>query len=261
MRTTLIPALINNFLYNLARGTREISLYELSRVFINEGDRLPKEELRLSGIFFRENAPSVWQEQIPPFFVVKGTLQALLRRWRQDSIAWPRLVRLFCTREISGHHMRRTEDRLYWRNQPQYYWTVKPEDKETRDSHFWTFTWYPAYFGEGDSCIRADSKYPPVERDVALVVDVHMTSGEILELLRGYGSPVIESIELFDYYKGKNMPADKKALASELSTEAKTGPWPITRLSPSTVLLLNISSINSRWIKGISLILRWIDWR
>src|SRR4030066_2230747 len=41
-------------------------------------------------------------------------------------------------------------------------------------------------------------KYPPVERDVALVVDVHMTSGEILELLRGYESPVIESIELFD---------------------------------------------------------------
>ena len=46
MRTTLIPSLINNFLYNLARGTREISLFELSRVFIDEGDRLPNEELR-----------------------------------------------------------------------------------------------------------------------------------------------------------------------------------------------------------------------
>ncbi|MBS1235035.1 MAG: pheT, partial [Nitrospirae bacterium] len=82
MRTTLIPSLINNFLYNLARGTREVSLYELSRVFIDEGDRLPKEELRLSGIFFRENAPSVWQEQIPPFFVVKGTLQALFEEMK-----------------------------------------------------------------------------------------------------------------------------------------------------------------------------------
>ena len=82
MRTTLIPSLINNFLYNLARGTREISLFELSRVFIDEGDRLPKEELRLSGIFFRENSPAVWQEQIPSFFVVKGTLQALFEEMK-----------------------------------------------------------------------------------------------------------------------------------------------------------------------------------
>jgi phenylalanyl-tRNA synthetase beta chain len=77
MRTTLLPSLINNFLYNLARGTGEISLYELSRVFFDEGGPLPGEELRLGGVYFRENTAAVWHEQIPSFFVVKGGLQAL----------------------------------------------------------------------------------------------------------------------------------------------------------------------------------------
>ena len=137
MRTTLIPSLINNFLYNLARGTREISLYELSRVFIDEGDRLPKEELRLAGIFFRENAPSVWQEQIPSFFVVKGALQALFEEMKAGEYCLVPSDEAFPAQgKISGHHMQGTEDGLYRRNQPQYYRTLKPEDKETRDSCF-----------------------------------------------------------------------------------------------------------------------------
>ena len=55
-------------------------------------------------------------------------------------------------------------------------------------------------------------KYPSIERDIALVVDDRMTSGEILDLLKAYESPMIGSIELFDYYRGKNIPLDKKSL-------------------------------------------------
>jgi phenylalanyl-tRNA synthetase beta chain len=52
-------------------------------------------------------------------------------------------------------------------------------------------------------------KYPSVERDIALVVDDRMTSGEVLDMLRGYDTPLIESTELFDYYKGRTSPGQK----------------------------------------------------
>ena len=132
MRTTLIPSLINNFLYNLARGTREISLYELSRVFIDEGDRLPNEELRLSGIFFRENSPSVWQEQIPSFFVVKGALQALFEEMKAGEYCLAPSDESFLHKGKSADiKFKGQKTGIYRRDQPQYYRTPKPEDKET----------------------------------------------------------------------------------------------------------------------------------
>ena len=45
-----------------------------------------------------------------------------------------------------------------------------------------------------------------------MVVNDRITSGEVLDLLRDHVSPVIESVDLFDYYKGKNIPQDKKSL-------------------------------------------------
>lgn len=222
MRTTLIPSLINNFLYNLARGTRGISLFELSRVFIDEGDRLPKEELRLSGIFFRENSPSVWQEQIPSFFVVKGTLQALFGEMKAEEYCLVPSVEPFL-------HKGKSADIICEGQKTGFIGEISPNIIErlnlkikkpeivvfelSLDVLLTLVNEIPVY--------AQIPKYPPVERDVALVVDVHMTSGEILELLRGYGSPLIESIELFDYYKGKNMPPDKKSLGFRIVYRSK----------------------------------------
>ena len=53
MRTTLLPSLLNNFRYNLSRGIRDIRLFEVSKVFIDEGGQLPKEELMLGGDLFQ----------------------------------------------------------------------------------------------------------------------------------------------------------------------------------------------------------------
>ncbi len=43
LRTTLIPALINNLIYNLDRGMKDIRIFEISKVFINAGKTLPEE--------------------------------------------------------------------------------------------------------------------------------------------------------------------------------------------------------------------------
>jgi phenylalanyl-tRNA synthetase beta chain len=222
MRTTLVPSLINNFLYNLARGTREISLFELSRVFIAEGDRLPKEELRLGGIFFRENAPSVWQEQIPSFFVVKGTLQALFEEMKTGEYCLVPSAEVFL-------HKGKSADIICKGQKTGFIGEISPNIIErlnlkikkpeivvfelSLDILLSLLKEVPVY--------SQLPKYPPVERDVALVVDDHMTSGEILELLRGYVSPVIESVELFDYYKGKNLPLGKKSLGFRIVYRSK----------------------------------------
>jgi phenylalanyl-tRNA synthetase beta chain len=222
MRTTLIPSLMNNFLYNLSRGTKEIALYELSRVFIDEGGELPNEELRLGGIFFRENSPTVWPEQIPSFFIVKGLLQALFGEMKAGEFTMVTSAEVFL-------HKGKSADIICKGQKVGFIGEISPNIIErlnlkikkpgivvfelSLDILLSLVKQIPVY--------AQIPKYPPVERDVALVVDDLITSGEILELLRGYGSPIIESIELFDYYKGKNIPPDKKSLGFRIVYRSK----------------------------------------
>jgi len=222
MRTTLIPSLINNFLYNLARGTREIALYESSRVFIDEGGQLPNEELRLAGIFFREDSPAVWQEQVPPFFIVKGVLQTLFEEMKAGEYSLAPSVEVFLHKgksadiickgqkigfvgEISPHILERLNLKIR-----------KPEIVVFELSLDILLS-----LAKGRTTYAQIPKYPSVERDIALVVDDRMTSGEVLDVLRGYVSPLIESTELFDYYKGKNIPPDKKSLGFRVVYRSK----------------------------------------
>ena len=56
-------------------------------------------------------------------------------------------------------------------------------------------------------------KYPYVERDVALVVRDDITAAAVRKEILDVESGIIESVSLFDVYKGKPIPPDKKSLA------------------------------------------------
>ncbi|MBR5084183.1 MAG: phenylalanine--tRNA ligase subunit beta [Prevotella sp.] len=57
------------------------------------------------------------------------------------------------------------------------------------------------------------SKYPPVSRDLALLVDKTVKFAEIEAIARGSEKKLLRSVELFDVYEGKNLPAGKKSYA------------------------------------------------
>ena len=213
LRTTLIPSLIHNFLYNLSRGTREISLFELSRVFLDEGAQLPNEALKLGGIFFRENSPAVWQDQIPPFFVVKGVLQALLQEMKAGDCSLAPTAEAFLHKGKASYifcNGRKTGfigeispaliERLHLK-------ISKPEIIVFELALDILLSLIPERISYAQI-----PRYPSIERDIALVVDDRKTAGEVLAILKGYASPLIDNIELFDFYKGKNLLPDKKSL-------------------------------------------------
>lgn len=64
------------------------------------------------------------------------------------------------------------------------------------------------------------SKFPFVERDIALLADVDMTVESIESALRNGASPWVSKIELFDLYSGKNLPSGKKSLAFNIRYES-----------------------------------------
>lgn len=57
------------------------------------------------------------------------------------------------------------------------------------------------------------SKYPSVSRDLALLIDKNVEFSQIEQIARQSEKKLLKSVELFDVYEGKNLPAGKKSYA------------------------------------------------
>ena len=68
------------------------------------------------------------------------------------------------------------------------------------------------------------SKYPSVSRDLALLIDKSVEFKDIEQIARATEKKLLKSVELFDVYEGKNLPAGKKSYAVNfiLQDEQKT---------------------------------------
>ncbi len=57
------------------------------------------------------------------------------------------------------------------------------------------------------------SKYPSVSRDLALLIDKNVEFAQIEQIARQSEKKLLKSVDLFDVYEGKNLPAGKKSYA------------------------------------------------
>jgi phenylalanyl-tRNA synthetase beta chain len=63
-------------------------------------------------------------------------------------------------------------------------------------------------------------RFPAVTRDIAVIVDEAFLAGEIVEEVRALGVPQIESVRLFDCYRGTPIPPGRKSLAYTIAYRA-----------------------------------------
>jgi len=63
---------------------------------------------------------------------------------------------------------------------------------------------------------RAIPQYPPVPRDIAIMVDEGVAYREIEAVIRGEGGGLLKEVELFDMFRGGQVPEGKKSMAFHL---------------------------------------------
>lgn len=222
LRTTLIPSLIQNLMYNVSMGGRDVRFFEISRVFIDRGEALPEERHHLGSLFFREKAPSLWKEDAPDFYVVKGTVEGLLNELKLVDYTFGGTSEPFlhpgksCDITVKGRkigflgmlHPDVVEKLALKLSRPDI--VILEIDMETLLS-----------LVSGDIKYVPLPKYPHIDRDVALVVDDSISASSITEMMKRYPSELIEDVSIFDFYKGKNIPQGRKSLAFTIRYRAK----------------------------------------
>lgn len=214
LRTTLIPSIIENFIYNFSRGIKDIKIFEVSRVFEDIGRPLPLEISYLGGIYYREKKPCLWKEDAASFYLVKGMFEALfdclhIRGYTFSPSQEPFLhPGQSCNIRVSGSGVGflgalspLVVDRLDLK-------VPKPEIivfEMDIDKLISMVPVSPEY--------SPIPKFPYVERDIAIIVDDRLCAFDVENLMRAYPSELIEEVSIFDLYKGENIPEGKKSLA------------------------------------------------
>ena len=77
-----------------------------------------------------------------------------------------------------------------------------------------------ARYGPRRVTVRPLPRFPPVTRDLAVIVEETFHAGDIVEEIRALANPQIETVRLFDCYRGAPIPSGKKSLAYSVAYRA-----------------------------------------
>lgn len=98
------------------------------------------------------------------------------------------------------------------------------------------------------------SRFPMMERDIALVVERTMTHGEIADVIRKAAGENLESVHLFDVFTGGIYPLRRKAWRTTLSSAEKIAPL---RMKRSTRRCNPFSTLFGRSARNLESRKRW----
>jgi len=222
MRTTLLPALIKNLSLNLNRGEKMLRFFEVSKVFFDSGEKLPIEVSQMAAIFHKDKSSSLWMGKHDGFYDLKGAFEILLHdlkigncRFVQD----PTLLEPY-------HHPMQSCSLMVRDEIIGSLGVLHPAVSEsfeiTDDISILEIYDIMKLLENSSGSIQFVSlpKFPYVERDLAIIVSFDVTHERIRKEIFNINSSLIESVQLFDIYRGKPIPKDKKSLAFSIRYRA-----------------------------------------
>ncbi|MBE0613751.1 MAG: phenylalanine--tRNA ligase subunit beta [Burkholderiales bacterium] len=216
MRSGLAGNLVANVRYNLNRKQSRVRVFELGRVFRSDAEVKDgpltvagiAQPLKLGGIAYGPAYPDQWgvAERKVDFYDVKADVESLLA---PASVRYERAV------HPALHPGRAAtilldEKSIGWIGELHPRWQQKYELPQAPvlfelDLDALLAAPMPAF--------REVSKFPPVIRDLALVVDESVPAQALLEAMQASRPAVVQDLCLFDIYRGKGVDTGKKSLA------------------------------------------------
>ncbi len=209
MRTCLLPSAVRCSCSNINRKNYSGRLFELAKVYNPESAKitnLPTERLVLSMTVFGDNED---------YFTLKGAVEGILDYFVSGVSA------NFVPSQKTFLHPTRGADIIINGKEMGYLGQVHPEiiDSLDVDKPIYACEFYydelKALFND-KIVFKPISKFPIVERDLAVLVDKTISCAQIIEAIKQRGGKYLESVSLFDVYEGAQVEEGKKSMAFNL---------------------------------------------
>lgn len=207
MRSSIWGGLLDLLVYNLNRQQTRVRLFEIGATYHHAFNNAYAETTRISGLAYGDQLPEQWGEaaRSVDFYDVKADVDNLTcGRAQYVAATHPALHPGQSAQVMLDGKVIGWIGKLHPKWQQQY---QLPKGAVLFELDF-------AALQQRDVPTYSEvSKFPPIRRDMAVVVHEEVTAGELLNAMRSAKVEFVTEIGLFDVYRGKGIAENLKSLA------------------------------------------------
>ncbi len=216
MRSTLWCGLLKAALHNLNRQQNRIRLFESGLRFVSV-DGAIKQQKMLSGLILGALSPTQWGEKPRKvdFFDLKADVQAIFALANRD-------VNYVFAQHPALHPGQTAEIVAPSGEKIGILGMLHPELERHLGFETQAFLFeidQDLLLNKAVARFKPLSKYPSVTRDLALIVKENVTSDEIISTIKNVNEVIIQSITLFDIYRGVGIDEGSKSIAVSMTLQ------------------------------------------
>ena len=208
MRTVALPSMMEILARNYNNRNAEAFLFELAREYIpTTEDQLPEEKNKLIAGLYGENLD---------FFILKGMVETLLDKLSVYDYD------IEAVKDAYSYHPGRCARLTIDGKELGILGEIHPQVTERYgiSCRVYSFTLDADVmfaYAQREKQYKPLPKFPAVTRDLALLCDDSIPVLTLEKAMKKAAGPLLESIKLFDVYKGKQIEAGKKSVAFSLT--------------------------------------------
>ncbi len=222
MRTSLVPGLLEAMGRNISVQNKSLMLYEIGNTFFATGqvDSLPDEKEMLAALWTGERTPFAWhgKSEMCDFFDIKGIAEALIENLGIRGATFTRMPAADCpyTRpgatalvQVAGKTLGRLGE-----VEPA---VLKQYDLKQK-AYILEFA-IGTLLESGSESIDASPipKFPATTRDITLIIEESTESINLTGYIEKLDEELVESVTIFDVYKGKPIQTGKKSVSIRIT--------------------------------------------
>ncbi len=219
MRTSLWPGLLGAAIHNLNRQQGRVRLFELGRRFLPRDDGTTEEIASLAGIAVGPALPEQWgvAARAVDFFDIKGDVEALL-----SASGAPSRFRFQPTQHPALHPGQAAELTDTSGQPAGVVGSLHPRVRAQLGLEHAVFLFevrLDALESVEVPVFREVSRFPSIRRDLAVVVENHISAQDVLNCVAQVSGKLLANLELFDEYRGEGIDSGRKSLAMGLTLQ------------------------------------------
>lgn len=232
MRTTTLSSMMECLSRNYSRKNDLVRLFEVGKIYIpnKDKDKLPKEKSIITiGMYGNSD-----------YFNLKGAVENILEILKIEKFSFER------ESENPSFHPGRTALIYIKKDLVGILGEIHPkvcENYEVEERCYIAELNLDILYKYANSHNKYTPlpKFPAVSRDLAVLVDDNILVQDIESIIKKQGGNMVEKVELFDVYKGKQIEDGKKSIAYSISY----------RLSDKTLTDAEVNKVHDKILKAL----------